>query len=120
SRGRCRNEARVMTQAYIISAAMLPFGKYADRSAAVLGREAVAALLSSSEIPSQFVQAVYVGRSFAGSIDGQVIVPGQVALRGTGIEAVPVFNFDNACAAVPRALHFAAQSVKAGIYDLVL
>lgn len=109
-----------MTRAYVINAAMIPFGKYPGRSAADLGREAVLAVMSESGLSHQHVQAVYVGRSFAGALDGQVTVPGQVALRGTGIEDLPVFNFDNACAAVPSALHFAMQSVRGGSHDLVL
>jgi acetyl-CoA acetyltransferase len=109
-----------MSHAYIAAAAMTPFGRWPDQSAASLGRAALRSLLQASETGPKSVQAVYVGRSFAGAIDHQVSVPGQVALRGTGIEDLPVFNFDNACAAVPSALHVAAGAVRSGEYDRVL
>jgi len=109
-----------MTKAYVAGAAMIRFGKYPDRSTADLGREAARLALEQTGVQAQEIQAAYVGRSFGGFLDGQVSVPGQVALRGTGVEDVPVFNFDNACAACPTALHVATQAVRAGQYDLVL
>src|SRR5688572_32304619 len=92
-------------EAYIGAAAMVPFGRFPDRSAADLGRDAVLTLLQETKVEPDEIDAVYVGRSFAGVIDGQVSVSGQVALRGTGIEDLPVLNFENACASAPTALH---------------
>lgn len=109
-----------MQHAYIVAAEMIPFGKYPDRSAADLGRQAIAGLMARTGLAPGDIEAVYAGRSFSGAIDGQVSIPGQVALRGTGIEDLPVFNFDNACAAVPSALHMAVQAVRAGQYEQVL
>lgn len=99
---------------------MVRFGRYPDRSAAELGREAVTELLKASGVSPDAIDAVYVGRSFASVIDGQVSVPGQVALRGTGIEDLPVINFENACASGPTALHCASQAVRAGQYRIAL
>lgn len=106
--------------AYIRDAEMIPFGRYPDRSAADLGREAILGLLKRAGVSPSAIEAVYVGQSFSGAIDGQHAVPGQVALRGTVIEDLPVFNFDNACAAVPSALHIAAQAIRFGQYEQVL
>lgn len=99
---------------------MVRFGRYPDRSAAELGREAITELLKESGVGPDEIDAVYVGRSFASVIDGQVSVPGQVALRGTGIEDLPVINFENACASGPTALHCASQAVRAGQYRIAL
>jgi acetyl-CoA acetyltransferase len=112
-----RNE---MTKAYVAAASMLPFGKYPDRSVADLGREAIRAVLAETGVDPAEIGAAYVGRSFGGHLDGQVSVPGQVAFHGTGIEDIPVFNFDNACAACPTALHVATQAVRGGQYDIAL
>jgi acetyl-CoA acetyltransferase len=109
-----------MSKVYIAGAAMTPFGRWPDKSAAGLGRAAVLSLLETSAADAKSIQAVYVGRSFAGAIDRQVSVPGQVALRGTGIEDLPVFNFDNACAAVPSALHVATGAIRSGQFEKVL
>jgi acetyl-CoA acyltransferase len=105
---------------YIGAATMVRFGRYPKRSAAELGREAVLKLLEETNVKTDQIDAVYVGRSFASVIDGQVSVPGQVALRGTGIEDLPVFNFENACASAPTALHCASQAVRAGQYRIAL
>ncbi len=107
-------------EAYIGAAAMVPFGRFPDRSAADLGRDAVLTLLQETKVAPDEIDAVYVGRSFAGVIDGQVSVSGQVALRGTGIEDLPVLNFENACASAPTALHCASHAVRAGQHRMVL
>lgn len=109
-----------MNKAYVAAASMVRFGKYPDRSVASLGREAIQSVLHDADVQPDEIQAVYAGRSFGGTLDGQVSVPGQAALRGTGIEDVPVFNFDNACAAAPTAMHVAVQAIRAGQYEFVL
>src|SRR6185369_1218158 len=96
------------------------FGKYPDRSAAQLGRQAVATLLQENKIDRATIGAAYFARAFSAPLDGQVAVAGQTALHGLGIEDIPVFNIDNACAACPSALHLAAQSVKSGQADVAL
>lgn len=109
-----------MGEAYIAAASMVRFGRYPQYSAADLGRQTITALMQETGAAPDELDAVYVGRSFGSVIDGQVAVPGQVALRGTGIEDLPVFNFENACASAPTALHCAVQAVRAGQYDMVL
>lgn len=44
----------------------------------------------------------------------------QVALRPLGVEGIPVFNIENACASSASAFHLAWQSVAYGIHDVVL
>ncbi|SLN71039.1 thiolase family protein [Oceanibacterium hippocampi] len=109
-----------MGKAYIAAASMIPFGKYPDRTASDLGREAIGSLLEETGIETSAIEAVYAGRAFSSHIDGQVAVPGQVALAASGICDVPVFNIDNACAACPSALHLATQAIRAGQYEAVM
>lgn len=109
-----------MKSAYIPAAAMVPFGRYPGKSAAQLGREVVIEILRATRLRPRDIDAVYFGRSFSGVIDGQIGVSGQVALRGTGVEDLPVLNFENACASGPTALHCASLAVRAGQYETVL
>lgn len=109
-----------MAEAYIVGAEMTAFGRWPDKTTAELGREAIKSLLEGLNFPAEEVDAAFVGRSFGGWIDGQVSIPGQVALRGTGVEDRPVLNFDNACAAAPSALSCATQAVRSGQYKAVL
>jgi hypothetical protein len=46
--------------------------------------------------PSQ-LQAADMGNAAAGVMADQVLIPGQVALRGMGIGRIPVVNIENAC-----------------------
>lgn len=109
-----------MSKVYVLAASMTRFAKYPGRSVASLGREAIKTVLIDAGVRPDEVEAVYAGRSFGGAIDGQVSVPGQVALRDTGIEDVPVFNLDNACAAAASAFHLAMQALRAEQYEIVL
>jgi acetyl-CoA acetyltransferase len=109
-----------MASAHIAAASMVKFGKYPRQSAAQLGRQALMTLLADSNVNPDDIEAAYFARAFSAPLDGQVAVAGQTALNGTGIDDIPVFNIDNACAACPTALNLAAQAVQSGRHDLVL
>jgi acetyl-CoA acetyltransferase len=53
-------------------------------------------------------------------VTGQVSVVGQVVLSGVGINGIPVFNIDNACAGSSSALNLAQQAIRAGAAKNVL
>lgn len=109
-----------MSKAYIAAAAMTRFGKYPQYSAAQLGRQAIAKLLDETGLAPKEIDAAYFGRSFSGTLDGQIAVPGQAALHGLSIDDIPVFNIDNACAAGPTALHLAVQAVRSQQAEITL
>src|ERR1700686_732447 len=48
------------------------------------------------------------------------MIRGQVMLRPVGIEGIPIFNIENACASSSSALHLAWQAVACGAHDIVL
>jgi len=66
------------------------------------------------------IEAAYVGNAAAGLVTGQEMIRGQVALRPLGIEGIPIFNVENACASAASALHLGWQAVSAGAHDVVL
>src|SRR6476646_2518343 len=51
---------------------------------------------------------------------GQGMIRGQVVLRPLGIEGIPIFNVENACASAASALHLGWQAVAAGAHECVL
>jgi acetyl-CoA acetyltransferase len=55
-----------------------------------------------------------------GALQGQISVPGQVIFSKIGIEGIPVFNVENACASGSSGFHLALQSLKAGATDVAL
>ncbi|MCW3013067.1 MAG: Propanoyl-CoA C-acyltransferase [Solirubrobacterales bacterium] len=98
---------------------MTPFAK-STRTLRDLAGEAVTAALADAGLPVSAVQAAYVGNGVAGLVTGQEMIRGQVMLRPLGIEGIPIFNVENACASASSALHLGCQAVASGAQDVVL
>ena len=109
-----------MTQAWIAGVGMTRFGVRRDASVKVLTREAVTAALDDAGAQLGDVEAAYFGNTCQGVLEGQVVVPGQMALRSMGFERIPVVNVENACATGATALHQAVLHVRSGAADAVL
>ena len=106
--------------AYIAGVGMTPFGKHQDRTLKSLTQEAVAAALQDAGVDAKQLEAAYFGTAATAVTVGQVMVPGQVALREMGIGRIPVVNVENACASAATAFQQACTMVTAGLYDVVL
>jgi acetyl-CoA acyltransferase len=85
-----------------------------------LAGEAVSAALTDSGVSVEEVEAAYVGNAVAGLVTGQEMIRGQVMLRPLGIEGIPIFNVENACASASSALNLGWQAVATGMHDVVL
>jgi len=55
-----------------------------------------------------------------GPLQGQIAIPGQVVFGRIGLEGIPMFNVENACASGSSAVHLAVQSLRAGAADVAL
>ncbi|BFM17907.1 thiolase family protein [Maricurvus nonylphenolicus] len=106
--------------AYIAGVGMTAFGKHLDRGLKSLAEEAVNQALKDAQIDKTQLDAAYVGNAAAGTITGQVCIPGQVVLRELGIGKIPVINMENACASSSSAFVQAASMITAGLHDIVL
>ena len=106
--------------AYIAGIGMTRFGKHMDRGLKSLAGEAVMAALQDAGIDKAQLDAAYVGNAAAGTITGQVCIPGQSVLRELGIGKIPVVNMENACASSSSAFVQACSMVTAGLHDVVL
>ena len=107
-------------EVYVIGAAMTPFGKHAARGLKSLAGEAITGALADAGIEGADIEAAWMGTAAAGVMTGQVLIPGQVVLRGLGIGRIPVVNVENACATSATAFQQAVEMVRLGAYDLVL
>jgi acetyl-CoA acetyltransferase len=85
-----------------------------------LAAEAVRAALHDADMQLDAIDAAYVGNAVGGLVTGQEMIRGQVMLREVGIEGIPIFNIENACASSSSALHLAWQAASTGAYDVVL
>lgn len=105
---------------YVAGVGMTPFGKFPDVGVYEMIATAVnIALQDAGAEPSQ-VQSVYYGAVTHGLLQGQYCVPGPIAMRRMGIEDIPVFTVENACATGSSALHLAAQALRAGSCEIAL
>jgi acetyl-CoA acetyltransferase len=105
---------------YIAGAGMTRFGKFIERGLKSLAGEAITLALSDAGIDKSEINAAYMGNAAAGVMTGQVLIPGQVALRELGIGKIPVVNVENACATSATAFQQAVKMIELGAYDVVL
>ena len=108
-----------MTAPIVAGVGMTRFAK-TDRSLRDLAGEAVGAALQDAGVGVDAIEAAYVGNAVAGLVTGQEMIRGQVMLRPVGIESIPIFNVENACASAASALHLGWQAVSTGLNDVVL
>jgi acetyl-CoA acyltransferase len=104
---------------YVAGVGMTRFEK-SSRSLKELVSEAVTQALADSSTTPRDLEAAYLGNAVAGLVTGQEMIRGQVLLRAVGIEAIPVFNVENACASAASAFHLGWQAVAYGAQDVVL
>jgi acetyl-CoA acetyltransferase len=106
--------------AYVAGVGMTRFGKHVDIGLKPLAAEAIVAALADAGVNASDLQAAYMSNAAGGIITGQVLIPGEMVLRGMGIGHIPVINVENACASAGTALQQAASMITLGAYDVVL
>lgn len=105
---------------YVAGVGMTPFGKLHQVGVYEMIATAVNHALRDAGAEAADLQSVYYGAVTHGLLQGQYCVPGPIAMRRMGIEDVPVFSVENACATGSSALHLAAQALRAGDCDIAL
>ncbi len=109
-----------MRDVAIIGAGMTRFGKLADKGIKDLVAEAVRAAIDDAGIRVGDIEAAYVGSAVPGVMTGQEQIKAQVCLSAMGIDSIPMYNVENACASSSSALNLAWTAVGAGMYECVL
>ncbi|HKF75227.1 MAG TPA: thiolase family protein [Candidatus Dormibacteraeota bacterium] len=109
-----------MRDVLVAGTGMTRFARQPARTLKDLAAEAATAALRDASIDAPAVQACYFANAVGGSITGQEMVAGQVAMRPLGIEGVPLVNVENACASASTAFHLAWQAVAWGACDVAL
>ncbi|GAA5162316.1 thiolase family protein [Pseudonocardia eucalypti] len=109
-----------MRDVVVAGVGMTRFGRFLDRSFASLVTEAVGAALTDAGATADSAGLVYYSNSGAGLIQGQESVRGQHAVRGSGLEGIPLINVENACASGSTAVNQAWLAVAAGQVDVAV
>lgn len=110
----------VSNNVWIVGVGMTPFGVHLDLSNHDLARWAVRDALTDAVTSAEVVESAFFGSATHGPLEGQSMVSGQIALRGMGIERIPVHNVENACATGASAFNLAVTQVRAGEADVAL
>lgn len=100
--------------AYVVSAAMIPFGKHRNSSYVGLAVAPLIDAIRSAGIEKSAIDAVYVGHSYGGMMTGQRIC------KEIGLGTVPTVNVDNACSSGATAMHEAATAIAQGLIDVAV
>ncbi|AZC95855.1 thiolase family protein [Pseudomonas chlororaphis] len=109
-----------MEPIYIAGIAMTQFGRHPERSLQNLALEALQGALVDANAQRSDIGAVFYAGITNGPLQGQFSIPGQVVCSKIGIEGVPIYNVENACASGSTAVHLAVQSLRAGATDVAL
>jgi acetyl-CoA acetyltransferase len=109
-----------MTNIYIAGIAMTIFGRHLERSIDDLAGEALRGALQDAGCSADAIGTAYYAGMTNGPLQGQIGIPGQVVFSKIGLEGIPMFNVENACASGSAAVHLAIQSLKAGVCDVAL
>lgn len=109
-----------MEPVYIVGVGMTPFTRHLDKSVKDLAALAVGDALRDAGCDARKVQAAFYGNCAQGLIDGQHLVKAQVALLPLGLQGIPMFNVENACATASTALHLAIAYLRSGACDVAL
>jgi acetyl-CoA acetyltransferase len=109
-----------MADIYLAGAAMTVFGRHPDRTLADLSGEALEEAVKDAACQVSDIGVAYYSGMTNGPLQGQHAIPGQVVLGKLGIDRIPIFNVENACASGSTAVHLAVQSLMAGSTDVAL
>ena len=109
-----------MTQIYVAGIAMTVFGRHPDRSLHDLAGEALTRALADAGCTTRDLGVAYYSGITNGLLQGQISIPGQVVFSKIGVEGIPVYNIENACASGSSSFNLAVQSLNAGTTDVAL
>ncbi len=99
---------------FVVSAAMIPFGKHKQSSYVGLAVPPLIDALRSAGVEKSDIEAVYVGHSYGGMMTGQRIC------KEIGLGTVPTVNVDNACSSGATAVHEAYTAISQGLIDVAV
>jgi acetyl-CoA acetyltransferase len=105
---------------YVAGIATTVFGRHLDRPVADLAREALDGAVADAGCRVGDLGVAFYSGITQGALQGQVAIPGHVVLSKIGIDSIPIFNVESACASGSAAFHLAVQSLRSGSADVAL
>ena len=109
-----------MNDVYIAGIAMTVFGRHLERSLDDMAGEALNGALKDAACKTSDLGVAFYAGMTNGPLQGQISIPGQVVFSKIGVEGIPIYNIENACASGSSAFNLAVQSLRAGTTDVAL
>jgi acetyl-CoA acyltransferase len=109
-----------MSDIYVVGVGMTPFRRLVDQSVKNLTRQAVEAALVDAGARREDIGAAFFANTSQAPMEGQYMIPGEIALRDMGFSEVPISNVENACASASTAFHLAYTHLKASLSEIAL
>lgn len=103
-----------MRKVAVIGVGSTVFGKFPERLAQDMGREAVEAAINDSNINPKEIQFTCCSTLYSGTVYGERI------LSEVGITGIEVANVENACAGGATAFRWVWYAIASGLYDIGL
>jgi len=101
-----------MREVAVIGVGQSTFGKFPQRSAVELGREAVIAALKDAGVKPKDIQVAYTSRLY------DIGTMAQSILKEVGIACIEMINVENACAGGATAFRGVWKDIATGLYDI--
>lgn len=105
---------------FVLGVGRTAFSRNRKTSIAELTSEAVLSALLDAGVHTAQLSAAFFANAGQGALEGQHMIRGQIALRHSAIDRIPIYNVENACASATTAVHLATIAVRAGEAEIVL
>lgn len=109
-----------MDNIYIVGVGMTRFGKLLDKRVKDLTRIAVEDAMNDAGCKTEDIQAAFFAQTTQGVLEGQVFIPGPIALNAMGFSGIPMLTVENACGSGSTAFWEAINFLNAGAGDVAL
>ena len=109
-----------MNNIYVAGVGMTKFGRLLESSVYDMVGEAVGLALQDAGCAKEDIGTAFYATATNGLLQGQTSIPGPIAMRRVGIEGIPVFSVENACASGSSAFNLATMALQAGSCDIAL
>lgn len=109
-----------MAHIYIAGISMTVFGRHVERTLDDMAGEALNGALKDAGCSTTDLGIAFYAGMTNGPLQGQISIPGQVVFSKIGVDSIPIYNVENACASGSSAFNLAVQSLKAGTTDVAL
>lgn len=109
-----------MQDIYVVGVGMTLFGRHVDKTIKQLTAMAVEDAIGDAGCARHRIGAAFFGNAVQGFMGGQQFIRGQVALAPLGLQGIPVFNLENACATGSSAFNLAVNHLRAASTDVAI